>query len=235
MSIYRDTVLADLPAGYWRLDDLSGAAVNDSSGNAHHGIYNGGVTQGQAGAIVGDNNAAALFDGTSGYAALPDDAPLNITGDVTLEAWIKTTADGAIIGGYHGTTFAGYALTVGYGTGTSGLLGYWNGTAWSAGTSPVNDGSWHHVAVVATSTSITFYKDGAVDQTLSTSGQPSSYAGLRRIGSTLEPSGFFTGLLDEVAIYPVALAPSRLLAHYNAGIAAALISPGIGSSLIRRR
>ena len=38
---YADVILADEPTAYWRLDDLDGSEVKDSSGNDHHGAVDG--------------------------------------------------------------------------------------------------------------------------------------------------------------------------------------------------
>src|SRR5260370_1315701 len=43
-STYFTTVHGDSPTAYWRLDDPSGSAASDSSGNGHDGTYNGSIT-----------------------------------------------------------------------------------------------------------------------------------------------------------------------------------------------
>ena len=85
------------------------------------------------------------FDGGDTI-TLPNVAALNITGAITLAAWINT-ADAAItpltvIGGYSSGTFAGYALAV-----EDGKIAFWNGVAWTYGASNVNTGAWRHIAV----------------------------------------------------------------------------------------
>ena len=75
-NAYRDAVLSDGPVGYWRLAETTGAAV-DTAGNAAGGTYNGGVTRGVAGALAGDSNLAARFDGTDDYVSIPDNNALD--------------------------------------------------------------------------------------------------------------------------------------------------------------
>ena len=59
---YRDAVLADNPASYWRLDETSGTTAADDKGAAA-GTYRNGVTLGQTGALPDTiNNKAAGFD-----------------------------------------------------------------------------------------------------------------------------------------------------------------------------
>jgi len=70
-SAYSDAVLADMPVRYYRLGDSSGTTAVDSSGNSQDGTYTGGVTLGASGAIQGDADTAATFDGTDDYVSLP--------------------------------------------------------------------------------------------------------------------------------------------------------------------
>ncbi len=64
---YAATVLGQNPAGYWRFGESSGTIAADSSPSLDGGTYTGGVTLGQPGAIIGDSNTAATFDGSTGY------------------------------------------------------------------------------------------------------------------------------------------------------------------------
>ena len=59
-SAYRDTVLADHPISYWRLDETSGTTATDVQ-LANTGAYVGSPTLGQPGAIVGDPDTAVSF------------------------------------------------------------------------------------------------------------------------------------------------------------------------------
>src|SRR3989338_4782354 len=68
---YRDTILLDAPAAYWRLDETSGAAAADASGNARNGTYNGTYTLGVVGGLS-DANAAVTFTGTTGEVTTVD-------------------------------------------------------------------------------------------------------------------------------------------------------------------
>src|SRR5690349_10593600 len=87
-SLYRRTVLDDLPRGYWRLGDYEGYAqavlsnvasaywrlndalgatsAADSSGAGLTGTVNGAVTFRQLGALA-DGSTCAAFDGSTGW------------------------------------------------------------------------------------------------------------------------------------------------------------------------
>lgn len=84
-SSYSLTILGDSPA-YWRLGEGSGTAMNDASPNGNNGTYSGAITQGQAGAIAADSNAATKF--TGGHGLAPSTSSLSILGAVSVEAWI---------------------------------------------------------------------------------------------------------------------------------------------------
>ena len=76
-AAYRDSVLADSPAAYWRLGEPSGTTAADASGNNRTGSYVGSPTLGVGGALVGDSNTAVSFNGSSQYVEVPYAAALN--------------------------------------------------------------------------------------------------------------------------------------------------------------
>src|SRR5712671_4787956 len=90
-STYSSAVLADAPAGYWRLGESSGTTAADSAGH-NAGTYVGGVTLGQAGALSGDSDTSVVLDGSIATVQIPDAAALDPTTQITLEAWIKPSA-----------------------------------------------------------------------------------------------------------------------------------------------
>ena len=89
---YKNTVLADSPLVYYRLDEASGTTATDSSGSGHNGTYSAtGVTYSVTGAIRGDADKAVTFNGTTGDVTVP--SPINPTGSATLECWVKIAAN----------------------------------------------------------------------------------------------------------------------------------------------
>jgi len=82
---YNDQVVADDPVGYWRLDEGTGTAANETyKGTTVQGTYAGGTSQTGSGLVASDlANTATEFDSaTNGRVSIPDsteitDAPGN--------------------------------------------------------------------------------------------------------------------------------------------------------------
>jgi hypothetical protein len=89
-SAYATTVLADSPAGFWRLDS-SGGTEPDATANANTATISPQVVTGQFGALAAETpNRAMRFDGLLNSARLeiPDSPSLAVspTGS-TIEGW----------------------------------------------------------------------------------------------------------------------------------------------------
>ena len=226
VSNYGDAVL-ETPGlvNYWRLGEASGPSFADSQGTAT-GTATGGVAFGQPGAVGGDPNTAARFDGNNS-----GKAPLNLsgTGKATVEFWMKWdnfTDDDALAmeltnnfnqnnGGFIVDPDApqeGGKFGVGIGVDTS------RNNVFFARPSA---GVWHHYALVfdtsaAPAQQITPYVDGQpVSYTKTASGTgagnfANSTLNLMSRGG-VELKG--RGTLDEVAIYNRTLSPAEIAAH----------------------
>jgi hypothetical protein len=151
-----------------------------------------------------------------------------ISGDAsrTIEAWIKTDgvfdpADGGLQG-----------VLVDWGTVGTGARFTFNvlfnnalrieiqGSGLS-GTIPVNDGIWHHVAVVYDSEDLTnpykLYVDGVLDVEgiIPTTINTGSDVDLR-IGARIDGNRYFSGAIDEVRVWDIPLTPAQLLENKDA-------------------
>jgi len=100
-------VLADNPAGYWRLDRTSGTVATNSGwiAGTGNGQYVGGVTNGVAGprppAFNGfeSGNLAARFNGSGAKVEVPYTPDLNPSAAFTVEAWVKPSKYGTSAAG----------------------------------------------------------------------------------------------------------------------------------------
>ena len=108
---------ASPPVGDWRMNEGSGTALVDSSASGNNGTIFGNPTW-----VAGQHGQAIRFDGTGDYATVPDSASLDISGAITMAAWVKPekTATQYLIkkATTTGTTANGYELSLST-TGTS--------------------------------------------------------------------------------------------------------------------
>ncbi len=94
---YVDTVKADNPLAYWRLDETAGTTAADSSGNARPGTLRGAYTLAQPG-LTGDGNQAVKFQpatATTGAGLMSTsalDGSVVDPGRMSAEAWVNTAA-----------------------------------------------------------------------------------------------------------------------------------------------
>lgn len=205
---YYQSVLNSNPVSYWRLGEASGTTAADVNG-INPGTYKNGVTLGAAGAVP--SNTAASFDGANDYVLAPDSASLD-TGDIfTAEAWIKRS----LLGGSNTIVnkFGSYYF---YLDATNKLVLYkTSGGTIAVSTATISDTtSYHHVAVTKSGATVKIYLDGVdVTGTVTNLTVVNSTGGLY-IG--LVSTGYFHGLIDEVAIYNTALSASTIAAHFAA-------------------
>ena len=82
-------VPAGLVAAY-SFEEGTGTSTADSSGQSNTGTLNGGVTWSTA----GKSGKALSFNGTSGMVTIADKASLDLTGAMTLSAWVNPSAAG---------------------------------------------------------------------------------------------------------------------------------------------
>jgi len=215
---YAGEVLADAPVSYWRLGESTGTTAADAKGG-RNGTYVNGPVLGVAGALVGDSDKAATFDGTNDRVEVPYTAVLN-PATFTLEAWAKAS------------TTAGFKTVMSSWTndGTAAGFGIWayganwefylaHGTGSQSVAAPITANTWTHIAATYDGTTMRLYTDGQL-RSAQTGGyvpntsSPFSIGGATYVGSNWQH--FLNGSVDEVAIYNTALPQARIQAHYNA-------------------
>jgi hypothetical protein len=223
-SPYADAVLADAPEGYWRLGETSGtAAAADASGRGHAGTYTGNVTLGRAGALAGDADPAAGFDGSTAHVAVPDHPALDFTAALTVEAWVRPsdTADYRLVVEKGGNALRSYELDVEVDTGRARfVLGQGGSGGFTVVTAagPLAMNRWHHLVGTYDGTAVRLYVDGQLDGQAAASGPVNltdDVLAIGRLGSV--DANHFYGDLDEVAVYDHALPAGRVAAHHQAG------------------
>ncbi|MGI8589170.1 MAG: LamG-like jellyroll fold domain-containing protein [Chloroflexia bacterium] len=223
---YHAEVLADKPVGYWPLTEADGTLAADSAGG-EPGAIRGGVSLGAPGPLASNTGAAMNFDGSTGYVRITETEALNLTGDLTVEAWVKPAAlnktTQAVVhnGGGGGATGWQYRL---------GLTSYnfWRGTVFVGGmnytvtahSAPSTD-HWSYLVMTRSGNTLALYVDGIEDTERTVDGAlNSSSSGILAIGRTGGVDlDYFNGSIAEVAVYDKALSQARVFEHYTAATA----------------
>lgn len=236
-STYRDTVLADSPAGYWRRGEADGIVSFDISGNNRHGTYfgpgNGEPAHGVPGAIAGDLDTAVTHGSFSTHDTLDDytDLPTSSASGasvLTFEAWLKwdplADDDQKLFCVYDASESPPKKIEFtprASGSGKAEFVGYSAATGTDKATyASALGGAWYHVVCVAAGPGGTsrLYLNGAQVATVSGMALPSAvtkfYIGR---GTPDEDPPLLTGTIDEVAVYDYELSPGRVLIHYLVG------------------
>lgn len=232
-SAYATRVLDDGAGLFWRLSDTTAGTAVDWAGT-RNGVVGSGVGRGAAGAIVGDSDTASTFNGTSAGTLVNSDgsaaqAAELTTNTFTQEAWIRTSSTrGGLIVGY-GDRRTGSSSTY------DRLLYMTNNGRIAFGVNPAvqrvltstrtyNDNLWHHVVATLGKDGMALYVDGVEVGRRADTTRGDSYYGYWRVGgdnlsgwANRPSSNYLNAVLDDVAIYPVALGSATVGAHYALG------------------
>jgi PKD repeat protein len=222
---YASAVLADGATTQWRLGDRSGATTADSRGGTALTVGSG-VGRGVAGALAGDTDTAASFNG-SATATLATPATAPAPNVFTEEAWFQTssTTGGRIMGFANAKSGSSSAYDRQVYLDANGRINFgatyflfFKRTVTS--TASYNDGRWHHVAASMGPNGMALYVDGklAGSRTDTTSGL--SFKAYFRVGSdkALAGASTFNGRIDEVALYPTVLSAEQVASHHGLGV-----------------
>jgi RHS repeat-associated protein len=210
---YSTAILADSPVLYYRLDESSGTAATDSSGNGYTGTYNSsGVTLGASGALIGNSDTAATNSGPDALVSGSGGSLPTGTSDRTVEVWLKVS------GGWNGQIIdyggAAESIEVDYhgGATNSAAVGL-NNVDYVQVDVGLGDGAWHLFDLVSDSSATTVYIDGQRRGLLPAPGSVSS--GTIDVGGDGTDGG--AGTFDEAAVYSALLTPEQISAHWTAG------------------
>ncbi len=216
---------------YWRLGEKSGPTFADGvGGNA--AVTEGGIGFGAPGALSGDPNAAASFDGNNGTAS----AKLNLSGtsQLTVEFWLNWAA-------YANDDHLAFEYTPNFNANDGGFLVDPNagelggkfgvaigreGSRNNAYFERPSAGAWHHYTLVfdaqaPAAEQVVPYVDGQpvpYEKTASGTGAGNFANSALYFMSRNAQTLFGKGSLDEVAIYNRALGSSEVAAHFDASI-----------------
>jgi len=216
---YAATILADNPTAAWGLQEPSGAAFADLSGNGHNGSFSGGFTR-NVGTPFHGVGVGVTLDGT-GIGSIADSAAdLDCTADFTQEFWFSTPSiatEQFMLCKASSGTIDGAALAI-----KASKLRFtlsFNGGDALLGVTTLLSNTWYYVAFTRAGNTETFYLNGAFES--STGSAPFTIGdttGPELIGS-LTAGGLLqlNGTIARPALYKgVALSPAQIAAHYAA-------------------
>jgi hypothetical protein len=213
-TTYDQVILADNPSNYWRLNEASGLTAVDSVGGAN-GTISGGVTLNQPGVLV-DGGKAMAFDGTG---KIQTATPLTVPVTTTIEFWMKALGNSAAFTVTLDEIDQLGAIGIRQNDGNGILqisVDYKAGSPFFGGRF-VFDNKWHHVVVTMNGVTVSLYVDGVLDTSAAIANVAvTSKVTLGTSGRAQPVAYWLNGLLDEVALYAVALTPAQVLAHYQA-------------------
>lgn len=213
-----------LPADLVSWWGAEGDAQDYLSGN-HGALQNG------AGFAAGMVGQAFSFDGSDDFVRVPDAANLDITGDLTIDAWVYPTAFGDQRVIVSKRSFDNQDANMVFFLESDGRLSFTSrsgggGFATVTGATALALNQWSLVAVTVDAATLTLYINGAVDASVPYSAVRPANTGDLTIGIVsidpllIPPAGYaagWSGLLDEVEIFSRALAGAEIAAIYGAG------------------
>ena len=232
LDAYGAAVLADNPLAFFRFNEGTGTTANDATANSIDGtIENAVYTFNGGGRSAGAGDYALSFDGTGDTVRVVDDSmsinvdafnPIVTANAVTIEFWqfgggLQPRAD-TIFGGYGNSGERRLQSHLPW----SNSIVYWD-TDSSGGQrlqQTQNDstkwkGQWNHWTFVKSATTATIYQNG---QQFATRSAGTAIMDMESffIGSAINGSSSYQGLIDDFAVYTSALSASQVAAHYQA-------------------
>nr|WP_234430898.1 LamG-like jellyroll fold domain-containing protein [Streptomyces sp. NRRL F-4489] len=225
-AAYQGIVTADAPGGYWRLDDMeetahSRTAVNDGTGryiNAQRGVFG----------IFGTADNYGVHLSGNGAVEVPFERLVKAP-DISVELWFRTDKPGVLF------SLQDRKLGETPSKWNPSLLidpqGKLRGRLWTAASptgiiSPgaVTDRQWHHVVLAGSGSGQSMYLDGTKVGSLDGEVKPQSmtyayfgagYSNRGWDGLDKADTRYFTGELDEAAVYPKTLTEDQVARHYQ--------------------
>lgn len=199
-------------SGIWHLDETVGLG-HDSSLNGNHGTSTD-VAPSATSIIPG----AATFNGTASQIRVLNHPTLN-PGQMTIEAWIRTTQSGTAAIINKDRTSGGFDRVWQFRQ-NNGKLEFivfrTGGQAFNlASNATINDGEWRHVAGTWDGATVRLYVDGLLDNSAAFSGPANSAANdlLIARGENASP-GYLAASLDELRLSATARSASWLRAAW---------------------
>ncbi|SFU79375.1 Por secretion system C-terminal sorting domain-containing protein [Pontibacter akesuensis] len=200
-------------AGHWKIDEGSGSSLADASGRGNNATLQSSPTW-----IAGVSGAAIRLNGSSQYATVSDHSSLDITGSVTLAAWIRPEKIGTmyvIRKGINNVT-DGYELSL---SGNGQVFFRFNQASAddayrlnSTATYPTDGATWMHIAATYNGSVMKIYINGVENSSKTFNSPPPINTNnlILAIGAQSDGYRSLKGGIDDVRLYTTALSAAEI-------------------------
>ncbi len=225
---YAGAVLAVSPSGYWRLGESSGTTATAYAGG-QNGTYTNSPTLGVAGNLSNDPDTAVTFNGTGNVVTFGDVHDYAGTSPFTVDFWMNrsgtTPASRVWMCGKEryvsDTNRGGWAVMIAGSADASPnniMVGRYDGTSGATEITSKTQtvaGTWYHVVATYDGTTMSLYVNGVLEASAASSLSVENNTTSMSVGG-LPSSNYFTGTLDEVAVYDKVLSATTISGQYAA-------------------
>jgi hypothetical protein len=211
--------------GWWRLEDSIGSTALDSSGHDRNGSISGATWFNDP-----IRDWCLSFDGSDDYVSVPSNDALNITGDITISAWVYFESGGTELDGSEQVIVAktvnngAYDNPFDFRTNASVeprltlIRADANGHEVVYSDAPMSIHQWHHVLVKVENNVPNFYVDGNVTGKTAESFTKTPTGNTNPVLISRRDDGlYFNGVIDDVQIYNIALSAEKIQQLYQNG------------------
>jgi len=233
--------------GYWKFDEgvdntcsggTNDACNSGNSGTTLDGAQSGNPTWSQSGKF----GKALTFDGTNDEISVADSTTLDsLTSDITISMWVNPNSTqnqyAEIIGKHDSIANGSFVIEQDSSNNNQYYFSWGNGSSFTCNTSSdtttLTANTWQYFVVVKSGATVTHYVNGRVTKTctgaFSSMGTNNNNLYIGRSAYTTT-NRRFTGGLDEVKIYNLALTTDQIKADMNQGKSQVLGALGNNSS-----
>jgi glucose/arabinose dehydrogenase/chitodextrinase len=201
----------------WGMNEGTGTAVSDLSGNANTGTASGATW------TTGRYGQALAFDGVDDVVVVPDSSSLDLSTGMTLEAWVYPTTTLVSWKAILQKQVDAYFLNGNTSNNRPGVGGTFSGACCTLiegqGALPLNQ--WTHVAGTYDGAQLRLYVNGVQVASQARTGSLEVNAFPLRIGGNTYSTEFFPGRIDEVRIYNRALSAAEIAQDMNTPVGGA--------------
>ncbi len=203
-----DAAISGLVAAY-SFNEGSGTTVSDSSGNGNNGTISGATWT-----TSGKYGSALSFNGRSSRVIINDSASLHLSSGMTLEAWVSSTS---VPASWEDVIYKQndiYFLEAGSGVSKHppaiGATFASHGDQYLAGVSSLAANTWTHLAATYDGTTLLLYVNGVQVASRAVSDSITSSTQALQIGGDAAYGQYFTGIIDEVRVYNLAITAAEI-------------------------